>query len=265
MKSPHAFLFAVLLAGSGLVLADDFSDASKMLEQKKYPEALQLLNKLSAAGHAEAKLRLGEMYWYGEGAPLDRAKGDALFSQAAAMGNAEAAAATKLSAQRASQTDAIAYWSNRYDGADLRSGQYACAMPAIPAVSKNNTQIKATTEALDAYTACHNGFVDHVAAAMPAGKSIPADVQLVMSEQELQAAKGRIETAVARALAAGKADADRVLAQRTAWNTATNEYVAQTNADIAARNKTAAIKRETEDRMRTGNYGVADMTRATGK
>ncbi len=88
-------LLCLACAVGGNAAADELADANQALQQKNYTVALTLFSKLANNNNREAQLRLGEMYWYGEGAPLDRAKGDALFAQAAAAGDPGAVAATK--------------------------------------------------------------------------------------------------------------------------------------------------------------------------
>ncbi|MDB5961060.1 MAG: hypothetical protein JWP59_2354, partial [Massilia sp.] len=61
-------------------------------------------------GDPAALLRLGEMYWYGDRAPLDRVRGDLMFARAAAAGSPQAPAALKMSAQRQRQLADIEWW-----------------------------------------------------------------------------------------------------------------------------------------------------------
>jgi TPR repeat protein len=243
-------LICLALTLSGAAHADELSNANQLLVQKKYPEALQLFGKLAKAGNAEAQLRLGEMYWYGEGVALDRAKGDALFAQAAAAGNQEAQAASTLSGKRSARSGDIAYWSAQYDGSDLKTGKFACKAPVIPAVSIRNSDIKDTTEAINTWSTCHNGFANHVAEALPPGKAIPADVLVLMSEQEVEQAKVHLDKVYSRVLAGAKVEADAIMAQRDAWNTATAAYVAKTNEAIAERTRQTKIEMEQSERTR---------------
>lgn len=97
----RALVLAVALSISGAAFADDLADANKALMAKSYPQAMELFGRLAAAGNAEARFRLGEMYWYGQGVPADRAKGDALFAQAASAGISAASTALTRSARRA--------------------------------------------------------------------------------------------------------------------------------------------------------------------
>jgi uncharacterized protein len=238
---------ALLLSLSGFARADELADANALLAKKAYPQALQLFTKLANAGNSEAQLRLGEMYWYGEGVGLDRAKGDALFAQAAAKGLPEAKAAAGLSAQRAARMADIAHWSTRYDGAELRSGAFECKAPPIPAQSTEQREIKTTTEALNHWSACYNGFVANIAAAMPPGKAIPADVAELMSEAELSQAREHLDKVYARVLADAKKDADATLARRDAWHRATANYVAKANESVEARTMLAALMKGRQD------------------
>lgn len=211
------------------VHADGLKDASAALQNKNYSVAVALFTKLADAGDAEAALQLGELYWYGEGVPVDRAKGDALFARAAAAGNRNAASSLKLSAQRQARLADIAFWTSGYSGADLNAGKFDCVAPAFPPYSETKREVKTINEAYSAYTACHNGFVDHLAAAMPAGKRIPEDVMLLMSEQELGQARAHLEKVYANIAKSRKTAADRTVEEHTAWLTKTEQYLVNEN------------------------------------
>jgi TPR repeat protein len=232
-----ALLCLALAAAAGAARADDLADANQLLSQKKYPQALQMFSKLADAGHAEAQLRLGEMYWYGEGVGVDRAKGDALFAKAAAQGHQGAVAATALSGQRAARGSEIAKWTGLYDGAELRTGAFACKTPVIPAESISNADIKAKATEIDHWVDCHNGFVRNVQSALPAGKAIPEDVLVLMNETEITQARLHLEQVYARVLAAAQSDADAVLAKREAWSVATLANMAKSREQHDARTR----------------------------
>ena len=233
----RAIVLAVALTLSGAAFADDLSDANKALTAKSYPQALQLYTKLAAAGNAEARFRLGEMYWYGQGVAVDRAKGDALFAQAAAAGIADAKTAMTRTARRAERSADIAYWTEKYDGADLTSGQYRCDRPAIPAVSTSNDEIASTGKAYNAWTACYNGMIANLSDAMPPGKRIPADILDLMTETEFDKSRTHLERVYARVADTTQAGAAEVVAQHGAWEKATVAYVADTNKQLATRAK----------------------------
>jgi TPR repeat protein len=209
----------------GVVWADDLADAANAMNAKNYPKALAIYTRLASAGNPEAALRLGEMYWYGEGAPLDRAKGDALFAQAAAAGNQAAVAATGLSRQRQQRIAEINYWTGAYDGADLVAGKFNCVEPTFPEYSETKRAVAAVSAASDAYTACYNGFIDNLADAMPPGKRIPEAVALLMSDQELGQAREYLAKVYAQVTARGKLAADRTLARRDEWLKQTTQYL----------------------------------------
>ncbi len=237
------FCLACVIGGSAS--ADDLADANQALQQKNYPVALKLFSKLASASNSEAQLRLGEMYWYGEGAPLDRTKADALFAQAAASGNPAAVAATKLSARRAAQAADIALWTGGYTGAELRAGKFDCKTPAIPAArSTANDEIQRVTADIATWTTCYNGFVANMASLMPAGKAIPAEVLEVMSEQELTVAREHLDTLYKRTVADVKAETTPFLALRDTWERDTKDYVTAKNEKI--KQDTLAHQREIE-------------------
>jgi hypothetical protein len=166
-------------------------------------------------GDAAAMLQLGEMYWYGNGAPLDRARGDALFARAAAAGNKQAVAAMALSAQRRQHLDDIAYWTSRYDGSDLAAARSACAAPVIPAESKSIEEARAVDTAYEAYRSCYNEFVDK-AYTVPASR-IPKAVAEVMSDEEFGLASSRLNGIYRTAQAGAAEQAAAVAAARARW------------------------------------------------
>ncbi|MEJ7807749.1 MAG: sel1 repeat family protein [Telluria sp.] len=238
-------VFCLAVAIGGSATADELADANQALQQKNYPVALKLFGKLAGASNSEAQLRLGEMYWYGEGVALDRAKADALFAQAAASGNPAAVAATKLSARRATQAGNIALWTGGYNGAELRAGKFDCKAPALPANrSTANEEIQRVTADIGAWTACYNGFVANVASLMPPGKAIPGDVLEVMSEQELALARAHLDKVYKRVVAGVKADTTSFIALRDKWESDTAAYVLAKNEKI--KQDTLAHKREVE-------------------
>ncbi|MBZ2208535.1 sel1 repeat family protein [Massilia soli] len=233
----RAFILAVALSLPGAAFADDLLDANKALVAKSYPQALQLYTKLAAAGNAEARFRLGEMYWYGQGVPADSAKGDALFAQAAAAGIADARTAMARTGLRAQRSAEIAYWTDKYDGADLTSGKYRCERPAMPAMSKSNSEIAATSAAYNAWTACYNGMIANLSDAMPPGKRIPADIIDLMTEAEFDKARTHLDRVYARVADTAQAGAAEMVAQHGAWEKSTVTFVADKNRLLSVRSK----------------------------
>ena len=221
----RAFAGMVLMLGMGAVCADELGDAAKAFNSRAYPQALAMYARLAQAGNSEAALRLGEMHWYGEGAPLDRSKGDALFAAAAAAGNTEAAKAAELSRKRAQHLADISYWTTGYDGADLVAGKFNCVAPEIPAMSSTNKGFAVTGSALNAYTACYNGFIENLESTMPVGKRIPAEISLLMSEAELSQARAHLGKVYGSAAARARLVADQVMAQRENWIAGTTAYM----------------------------------------
>lgn len=255
----RSLILCLALTLSGGAMADELADANRALAAKSYPAALQLFTRLADAGNPEAQLRLGEMYWYGEGVGLDRAKGDALFAKAAAAGNQEAAAAQALSAQRAGRGADIAFWTSGYDGADLTAGKYSCAAPAIPEVSQTNAEITAVNAAIAAWRDCHNGFADNLNAALPAGKRVPPDVAILMSEQETQQAKAHLGQVYDKVMDKAQASSAAILARREKWEAATVVSVDEQNRRAAeARTRQAQAQMEQERMLR--GAGVATRT-----
>ncbi len=188
--------------------------------------------RLANAGDPEATYRLGEMAWYGINQPADRAKGDLLFAKAAAAGSASARQALALSAQRAAHLDEIAYWTARYDGAELESGKFQCDPAAIPRRSESRQEVAAVNQSYDRFAACHNGFVDHLATVTPTHR-IPDAIADVMSDAELSQAYERVKQVVASLAAKHQAIAKQVLAEHDAWAFASNPDLQTQQARLA--------------------------------
>jgi hypothetical protein len=249
----RALFLCLALSLSGAVSADELADANAALAARTYPVALAGFTKLANAGNAEAQLRLGEMYWYGEGVDIDRARGDALFARAAASGNKEAIAAKSLSADRTRLAAEITHWTGGYTGADLTAGKYNCPAPALPEVSKTNADIKSTNAAVAAWQACYNGFTENMNSALPAGKRIPPEVAVVMSEKEVQQAKLHLNNVYAAVISKAQASASAVEAQRARWETATVAAAAELNVAYERRSRELKFELEAGNRLRQEN------------
>lgn len=243
------FCLSLLLAGAAC--ADQLADANTLFQKKAYPQALQLYTKLANAGNAEAQLHLGEMYWYGEAGAIDEAKADAWFRKSAAKGNKTAAAALEVMKQRVVRRADIDYWIAKYDGADLKSGEYRCPAPRIPSISKSNEEIEAVAARVQAWQDCYNGFVRNLNEASPLVKRIPKDVEALMNQQEMDKARLYLDEVHARIAEDAKVSAKLVLADFGAWRSATDAYVAEHNM-ILKNTPTAEQQKELEARKR--NY-----------
>jgi TPR repeat protein len=233
MKSLIAFL-ALMLSVSLAAQADDMADAAKAFEAKSYAQAMQLYTKMANAGNSAAQFHLGEMYWYGEGTPVDLVKADELFRKAAASGNGEAKAALGVMKQRELRKADIAYWTGAYDGAELKAAGAACQPPVIPAVSKNNDEIKLVSESVAKWQSCYNAFVDQMNDALPAGKRIPADISTLMNEQEYTQSSAHLDQLYAKISAAETARAKATFAAYQQWMSATEGYAAEHNKGVSA-------------------------------
>jgi TPR repeat protein len=243
------FCLSLLLAGAAC--ADELADANALFQKKAYPQALQLYTRLANAGNAEAQLQLGQMYWYGEAGTVDEAKAEALFRKAAAKGNKTAAAALEVMKQRGVRRADIDYWTSKYDGADLRSGEFRCPAPRIPAISKDNQEITAVSARVTAWQDCYNNFVRNLNEAAPLVKRIPADVAALMNEEEIGKAKRYLDEVHARIAEDAKVSSKLVLADFGAWRSATDAYVAEHNAIV---NGAPSAERQQEIEARKRNY-----------
>jgi TPR repeat protein len=224
------YIFWLAMAVGSSAMADELADANKLLDAKSYPQAMAILTKLADGGNANAQLRLGQVYWYGEGVAVDRAKGDALFAKAAASGSQDAKIALGMTAARQQHIGDIEHWTTKYDGSDLTSGQFSCKAPVVPEKSTTNGDINATNSAVNDWKACYNGFTKNLSDAMPAGKRIPVEIADLMTDHEMDQSRAHLNEVYMRVAGDAKASADKTLAAYDSWMKATQEYVAKANA-----------------------------------
>jgi TPR repeat protein len=242
------------LVMAGPVMADELADANALFAKKAYPQALQLYTKLANAGNAEAQVQLGQMYWYGEAGEVDDAKAETWFRKAAGKGNKTAVAALEVMKQRVVRRADIDYWVAKYDGADLKSGLFRCAAPRFPSVSKDNQEIDAVTARMKTWQQCYNGFVRNLNESAPLLKRIPADVSVLMNQQELDKASSYLDEVHSRIAEEATVGSKLVLADFGAWRSATDAYVAEHNAIV---NAGPSAERQADIDARKRNYAPA--------
>jgi hypothetical protein len=244
------YLFCLMLL-CGSAFADELSDADALFAQKAYPQALQKYTKLANAGNAQAQQHLGEMYWYGEAGAVDEAKAEAWFRKAAAKGNKVALASLDIMQQRVARRADIDNWTSKYDGSDLRSGQYRCPAPRIPAISKQNDEIDRVGGAVKAWQECYNRFVSHLKEVSPLVGHIPPDVAKLMNKDELERARLHLEQVQANVAEDAHVSSGLVLADFAAWRSATEAWVKEHN-EIVSNGPSAERQRDID--ARKNNY-----------
>jgi TPR repeat protein len=228
------YLFCLSLLLAGAAHADELADANALFAKKAYPQALQLYTRLANAGNVEAQRHLGEMYWYGEAGAIDTVKADTWFRKAAAKGDKVAAAALGVMKQRETRRAEMDYWISKYDGADLKSGQFRCPAPRIPPISKLNEEIQGVAARMQAWQECYNGLVRNLNEAAPLSRRIPPDIANLLNQQEMDQARAYLDAVHARIAEDARISSRMVLADFAAWRSATEAYVDQHNAIVKA-------------------------------
>lgn len=244
-------LFCLALLLSGSAFADQLSDANAAFAKKDYPQALQMYTRLASAGNVEAQQHLGEMYWYGEAGEVDEAKAQEWFRKAAAKGNKVAIASLDVMQKRVTRRADIDYWISKYDGEDLRSGDYRCPAPRIPQISKDNAEIDRVSEAVKAWQDCYNRAVVRLNEAAPLTKRIPADVAKLMNKDEMARATAHLEQVHANLAEDAKVNAKLVLADFGAWRNATEAWVKEHNEIVRS---APSAERQADINARKSNY-----------
>lgn len=238
---------------SGVCSADELADGIKAWEMQEFAQARQVFGKLAEAGNPEAQLLLGEMYGFGEGVPEDMERARHWLTQAQARGHKDAAASIATFQQRAARKAEIAYYVSGYDGADVSLARFGCVKPAIPAISKSRAEIKAVAATVQQWTACYERFAANLAAALPAGKAIPAGLATLMSMPELARARRAMDPVIARAASDGERQAREVIAANDAWVARTRDFSVQfAKLQVDESDRRRRELEETQERVR--NY-----------
>lgn len=218
-----------LLLSSAAFAADDIATAKALFEKKSYPEALQMYTKLANAGNAEAQLHVGQMYFYGEAGAIDLAKAESWWKKSAAKGNKTAIASLEMMKKREERKTDMEFWISKYDGADLKTGQYRCPAPRIPALSKQNDEIETVAARVETWQDCYNAFVRNLNANSPLTKRIPKDIADLLTKDEAEKSRVYLEQVFSNVAEEAKVSAKLILADYAVWRDATDKYVSEHN------------------------------------
>lgn len=245
------FLLCLSLLVSSAAFAGELEDANAAFAKKDYALALKIYTKLANAGNVEAQQHLGEMYWYGEAGSVDEGRAQDWFKKAAAKGNRVAAASLEVMKQRVARRAEIDYWVSKYDGSDLRSGEYRCPAPRIPQMSKLSDEIDRVSSSVKVWQDCYNRSVTHLNDVSPLTKLIPADIAKLMSKTEMEQANAHLQQVHDNVAEDAKVSARLVLADFAAWRDATEAYVAQHNEIVK---NAPSDERQRDIEARRNNY-----------
>ena len=249
VKKISLLCLSLILCGS--VLADELADANALFAKKAYPEALAKYTRLANAGNVEAQQHLGEMYFYGEAGQVDEAQAQAWFQKAAAKGDKVALASLDLIKKRTARRADIDFWISKYDGSELRSGEYRCKEPRFPAVSKINEEIDAVSAKMKTWQDCYNRAVEHLNKLSPLSSQIPADLAKLMNKQETEQANAHLQQVHDNVAEDLKVSSRLVLADFAAWRDATEAYVNEHNQIVKS---APSEERQRDIDARKNNY-----------
>ena len=211
------------------VWADELGDAQQLHAKHQYAQALPLFTKLANEGNVQAQSQLGEMYWYGDGMPVDLKQAESWFTKAAQAGDKKALAALAVMKARVARKQEIEYYTLRFDGGDLRFNEFGCVRPKVPEVSRASDEIQRVTADIQRFADCYNSFARRMTAASPALKLVPKDLLDIMSDEDIARAKALMDKTLNDITRDVSATVASVNAQTAAWKTATQAWVAQVN------------------------------------
>lgn len=247
-------MLACLMLAFGAACADDLADAQKLWENKKFTEAFQAFNKLAQAGNPAAQLQLGEMYGFGEGTAEDMAQATQWLEKAQKAGVKEAAGSLDLVRRRAAHKADIAWYTDKFDGADARYEKFGCVAPDLPEVSKTIRAIKAADADIKTWRECYGRFASNLNSKAQITNTIPANVLDLMNQDEFNRASTHIGAVYTEIGTHGQAVADAITKKTDAWHKATSEYVVAYDKQNQAEMKRIQIENDIETkRLQTMN------------
>lgn len=91
-----AGLFRLMAMGTFPAAAQTLEEAAAACERDDYDTACRMFHRLAEQGDAEARFKPGDMYFRGEGVPLDFAQSAEWYIRAAAQGHPSARSALGL-------------------------------------------------------------------------------------------------------------------------------------------------------------------------
>jgi len=133
------------------------------------------------------------------------------------------------SGERAKRRADIDYWLKTYDGSEFFSGEFRCPPPRFPGVSKENNEIDRVSANMETWQACHNNAVKHFNATPSFVKLIPGEVAALLTPDETKQAEERLQLVHDNVNETLKVSGELVLADFSAWRSATNAWVQEHN------------------------------------
>ena len=206
-------------------LADELTDAHKLWENKQFVAAFAAFSKLAASGNPGAQLQLGEMYGFGEGTREDVAQDRIWLGEAAKAGHPDAANSLALVNQRAARKDEITYYTSRFDGGDARYEKFNCEQPVLPDSSQTQAEIQTVVASIDKWRACYDRFAVNLNRVAAPDKTIPADVLVLMNNEEFQQASHYIEQTYMDISKTAQKNGARVYENIDNWVSRTSGYL----------------------------------------
>lgn len=225
-------LASCLTLAFGVVAADELADAAKLLENKDYARAVQLYTKLAESGNIEAQLQLGDIYGFGDGAPENPQQATFWLNKAAASGNKDALATLQALQERSKRKAEILYYTDNYDGADVKLEKFKCVEPEIPQSSVEKKKILAVNNDVTAWFKCYDLFTENMNKSLPPGKAIPSSVIDIMSRSEFARASSAMDKQYAIIGADAQKKAQSIRTKYDAWRDATEIAVVQAKKQL---------------------------------
>jgi hypothetical protein len=154
---------------------------------------------------------------------------------------ASAAEPADVAAARANRRAEIEFYTTGFDGG---ANNFGCVRPPIPPTSKTNDDITKVDKSVQDWFACYNVFVQSMNDALPAGKTIPADLAKIMTPEETALARARMNEVYGAIGEDAQRTATEIVAQHEAWRASTVLYATTTNEETKKKLAAEMLKYE---------------------
>jgi hypothetical protein len=138
------------------------------------------------------------------------------------------AGAADLGAERAARKAEIAGYTTTFDGGDAKLN---CVRPAIPPTSRTNEEIVKVDTEVQAWFACYNEFTQRLNEALPPGKKLPADLLRIMTPEEQNQARERMNLVYGQIADEAQNTATALVAEHQAWRDSTVLFATTKNEE----------------------------------
>lgn len=192
--------------------------ADKAYAEKDFRLALEVYLAAAKQGNVHAQAMVGEMLWYGDGTNADASASKTWFEKAATQGHVRAQAFFQMIREREQYKEQIAFYTQAYDGSNLRWDEKTCPLPRIDKKEHRLNDYMQIAKQIETSIACRNNYLTEVKRQHKNNAIIPSHLQRIMTAAELNQANALIHQVLIQNLQDSKKEALTAVEALRDWN-----------------------------------------------